>query len=261
MGKDITTDFPHPDPKQAAKKVKLKFCEYWWESWNFEGGNSSKVHGWLDEFKLLERKLNAPYNARLFNQKSKDDGSPEACIDQDMMSKLIQGKMTSSEYKNVNEFDQARVAVRRMRFVVGIFIYMQDPTVADIFAKEKKRKGKIIGHIGKELPNTPKKVGKDSYTAWQPQDLEKRWDEYMDDVFDKAKSTAVESMNLNIKLIKDEWDSNKKAKEFKSAANDSKAEKDQKKALEDMYKDMSSIIKKLEDEWEKVKNWRKPTGW
>jgi hypothetical protein len=32
MGEEITTEFDHPDP---SKDVKIKFCEYWTESWGF----------------------------------------------------------------------------------------------------------------------------------------------------------------------------------------------------------------------------------
>ncbi|EUC44118.1 hypothetical protein COCMIDRAFT_99091 [Bipolaris oryzae ATCC 44560] len=163
------------------------------------------------------------------------------------MTNLIQGKTKESRYKSLSAGEQTRIAVRKMRQVTGTFMYMRDKDIAEIFAKEKNRIGKMIGHIDRELPKTPKvmKSGQ-SCTSWQTQDLEKK---------------GVDFMDFNLKALNQEWDSQRKTDEFKSDAKDDKATQDRKQMLKATHKGIIELIKKTEDAWDKVKNWEKPKDW
>lgn len=150
--------------------------------------------------------------------------------------------------------------------MIGALIYMQQPEIEKIFANEKRRLGVMIGYIDENLHKTPKQ-GKDTnkkvvtFAPWQKQGLGPKWDTYMDQVFDNAKSKAAAYMELHLGNLKKEWTSPKKDNAYKADANDTQKEKDGKQRLKTIHKDMVTSINKAEEEWNKVKGWRKPPGW
>jgi hypothetical protein len=99
---------------------------------------------------------------------------------------------------------------------------------------------------------------KRTYTSWIPQGLGEKWDTYMDKVFERAKKRATNFMDTHIKDLKTEWDSQKKKDEFKVDANDDQKKKDKKKAKEDAHENAISLIEKVQNEWNKVKDWKNP---
>jgi hypothetical protein len=154
-----------------------------------------------------------------------------------------------------------------LREMIGTLKYMQDKDVAESFGKEKKRIGAIIGYVDKELHKTPRLIQRArtreivTSIPWKEQGLGKKWDKYMDEVFEKAKQKATNYMNLNLRNLNEEWDSQKKRDEYKPRLGEDQVEKDKKKALEKTHKDMLVLIKQLREEWDKVKDWKKPTNW
>lgn len=177
------------------------------------------------------------------------------------MTRLIMGNTRESKFRKYDDATQARVAVKRLREITGTFMYMQDKTVAEIFAKEKNRMGKMIGHIDKTLPQTPKVADGQTFTAWQTQDLETKWGTYMDGIFEHAKKRGADFMELNLKNPKKDWDSSKKKLAFRPLAGDNQAIQDRKKALKTAHDEIIALIEKTEEEWERVKNWQKPPNW
>jgi hypothetical protein len=83
----------------------------------------------------------------------------------------------------------------------------------------------------------------------------------MDGVFAQAKQRATEYMKLHLGNLEKEWKSDKKKNEFKAEKNDDDAAKSKKKDLEKIQKDMLALISKTREEWDKVKDWKKPDGW
>ncbi|CAN9377082.1 unnamed protein product [Alternaria sp. RS040] len=219
---------------------------------------------WLDEMTLLEKNINGLVKGRLFNQEKTKDGHYPQIRDKKKMKDLIEGRTKEKRFKNLSldPADQTRIAIQRLRETIGALRYMQDEKVAKIFADQKNRMGAIIGHIDRELHKTPP-VYKDDVEGhpWQEQKLEEKWNAYMDNVFSVAKQRATDYMKLNIGVLKDEWNSDKKKDEFKADSNDDQATKDKKKGLKKTQEQTLALIKKLSDEWDKVKDWPKPKNW
>jgi hypothetical protein len=182
------------------------------------------------------------------------------------MKALVRGNSKDKRFKTLSADGQARIVVQRLRQVIGALKYMQEKDVAAIFAKEKNRIGEMIGYIDKELGKTPRLYtprGKEevSYAPWKEQGLGKKWDKYMDDVFEKAKKKATDFMKLHLDDLDKEWDSQKKKDEYKKDPKDDQKKKDEKKVLEKTHKDMLDSLSKTRKEWDKVKNWEKPANW
>ncbi|RII10006.1 hypothetical protein CUC08_Gglean005996 [Alternaria sp. MG1] len=287
----ITTKFSHPQPGNTAK---LSFCEYWTESWlstpdaaatsdpaATPGPQTKKLpprgwlasqytyrqsgkEMWLDEMTLLESNLNGRVKGILFNQKRTKNGLYIQIRDKKKMKELIEGRTKEKDLKNLNlsPGDQTRVAIQRLRETIGALKYMQDKKISKIFVDQKNRMGAMIGHIDRELHKTPRVYKGDvEGHPWQEQKLEEKWNAYMDNVFSVAKQRATDYMKLNIGVLKDEWNSDKKKNEFKADSNDDQAKKDKKKGLKKTQEETLALIKKLSDEWDKVNDWQKPENW
>jgi hypothetical protein len=186
------------------------------------------------------------------------------------MQAFIEGQTTEKTYASLSHRDQSRIAIQKLRPMIGAFKYMQEKKIAKIFADQKNRIGAMIGHIDRNLHKTPRKFlpGRNSVRKeivigrpWQAQGLEDKWNAYMDNVFAVAKQRATDFMELHLKSLKTEWESTKKTNEFKDDVKDNQAKKDKKKELQQTQEDMLALIKKTRDEWEKVKDWKKPENW
>ncbi|KAF1840458.1 uncharacterized protein K460DRAFT_296911 [Cucurbitaria berberidis CBS 394.84] len=137
--------------------------------------------------------------------------------------------------KNVQPQDSPRVAIQRIRSVVGAFKYMQEKEVVKIFKDEKVRIGVVIDGIDKNLPKTPRVSGTKKYTPWKTLGLGAKWDRLKDEyTSQKAKDAAKD-------------DDKKTPKERNEIAEWAK-----------LREDIEKIIPKLEAEWNKAKGWTKP---
>ncbi|KAI4684264.1 hypothetical protein J4E81_009144 [Alternaria sp. BMP 2799] len=266
MGKEITTKFKNPDPQQnnmVGFSVMQRSPIGWLASvypWKQDGDQM-----WLDEMPLLESETNARYKGRLFIQTLKKSGEYEDIVAERKMKALIKGRDKKLKL-SVN--DQSRRAIQKMRPMIGALKYMQQDSIAEIFANQKNRIGAMIGYIDRELQKTPRqfadatkpKSQEDVIDAlpWQEQGLEKKWDAYMDNVFAVAKQRATDFMTVNLDRLKDEWESSKKTEVPKNFKGDAQAKRNEKNTLEKTQKDMLVLIKKTQDEWDKVKDWAMP---
>lgn len=151
-----------------------------------------------------------------------------------------------------------RDAIYRIRCVIGVFKYMQEPEIAKIFKDEKIRIGIVIDGIDKNLPKTPRIENGVTYTPWKTLGLGAKWDTYMDEVFKTAKTKGTKFVEENIQRLKNEYTTQK----AKDAAKDDTKKKDKdrqsiaqfRKAREDVEK----ILVDLEKTWSESKNWNKP---
>jgi hypothetical protein len=91
----------------------------------------------------------------------------------------------------------ARVLALKLKWVMGARKYQKDPLIARLLGDQKKRIGTILGQIDTELPN--------HNPTWKPQDLEKRWNEYMDQHFLDAKARTDYTLNHYLPLLQNKW--------------------------------------------------------
>ncbi|KAI4681353.1 uncharacterized protein J4E84_007589 [Alternaria hordeiaustralica] len=227
-----------------------------------EGGEEK----WLEEMPLLEKRINGNYKAR----DKTNSGEYEDIVAKDRMQALIEGRTTERNYRSLSPRDQSRLAIQRLRPMTGTFKYMQEDTIAKTFANQKNRIGAMIGHIDRELHRTPRQYVPTRFNnlkepvdalPWQEQGLEDKWDAYMDNVVAVAKKRAADFMELHLDSLKAEWESSKKTEVSKDFVGNAHAKENRKKELEQEQKDMLALIKKAGNEWDKVKDWKKPTNW
>ena len=193
------------------------------------------------------------------------------------MKDLILGTYKKNGKVIIAEANQPREAIQRMRSVVGVFKYMQEPRIETIFKDEKVRIGAVIDGIDQTLPNYPRTVGKDkelrTFTPWDPQGLGRKWDTYMDKVFETAKGKGTRFIVKNLERLNNEFTSKEALDRAKpdpeeededeedeeSEESKEKEEKRRKKAeWARLREDMAGYIAKLEAQWEVVKDWEKP---
>lgn len=183
----------------------------------------------------------------------------------DVMKKLITGKSSIKALQGDSDA-QSRLAVQYLRAVIGVFKYMQEDEVAEIFAKEKNRMGDIIGYLDKEVAKIPRQVVnqygiKVTYKPWVEDGLKIKWHKYMDEVFERAKDKGETFMNTWLDALDLEWNSQKKKDEFKINPKDDRATRDKKAQIEKDYRAMLGLLRKTRTEWGNVKDWKKPANW
>jgi hypothetical protein len=165
--------------------------------------------------------------------------------------------------------NQPRVAIQRMRSVVGTFLYLKEKKVNEIFIKQVDRIGaqlEIMEHALSKTPRTMKKGGRGTgedvrivtFTAWTPLDLKKKWFEYMDVVYKQANEKGLEFMEKNTKRLKEEFTDAKKIKQKDVDDEKTQDAKDKKANEKKLRDDMPGYIKSMEEAWKKAKDWPKP---
>lgn len=160
--------------------------------------------------------------------------------------------------------EQPRVAIQRMRSIVGAYIYLKEKRVNTIFVNQVNRIGQQLENIERALPNNPRIVEKTrpertvTYAAWKYLNLRKKWFEHMNEVYERANNKAQDFMNINMKRLKEEYNDGKM---LKQSDIDKEKDKDKREAMgleKDLREAMKVYIDKLEKEWSKVKDWPKP---
>jgi hypothetical protein len=160
--------------------------------------------------------------------------------------------------KGLQPQDSPRAAIQRIRSIVGVFRYMQEPEIAKIFKDEKVRIGIVIDGIDKNVPKTPRIEGSTTYAPWKTQGLGARWDTYMDKTFNLAKDKGTRFVEDNIKRLKEEYTSQKARDAAKDDPKKTPKERNDIVEWAKLRGDIDSIITKLEAEWNKAKGWKKP---
>lgn len=165
-------------------------------------------------------------------------------------------------------YEQPRIAIQRMRSLVGGYIYMNDKRVNTIFVNQVNRIGQKLENLEQALPKNPRKVtrgrkgGPDhrvvTYDPWKYLDLEKKWYKYMDDIYDRANKKGQEFMNTNLKRLKEEYNDGKMLKQSEIDKEKDPKRRADLKAEKELREAMKVYIDKLDKEWSKWKNWPKP---
>jgi hypothetical protein len=155
-----------------------------------------------------------------------------------------------------------RRAIYYMRGVMGVFKYMQDSDVRRIFRDEKIRIGAVIDGIDKSLHQTPRVVssprGARTFTPWKKLGLGAKWDEYMNDVFKKAKDKGLKFIEDNLELLEDEYISQIALDKAKDDTSKSQAERQAIAEWAQLRSDIASSIATFKAEWYTVPDWVRP---
>jgi hypothetical protein len=85
----------------------------------------------------------------------------------------------------------------KLKWLMGARKYQKDPFISKLLGDQKKRIGKILGEIDSEFPNHE--------PSWKKQDLEKRWDEYMDKKFQDANDRTDGTMNKWLTKLEEKY--------------------------------------------------------
>lgn len=157
--------------------------------------------------------------------------------------------------------DAPRIAIQYLRSVVGVFHYMQDEKVAQIFKDQKVRIGTVIDGIDNSLAATPKKITKKTtrtFEPWTPLGLGEKWDDYMDGVFTQAKDKGIKFVEDNLERLKDQYISQKAKDAAKDDPKKSNRERNEIAEWARLRENIEDMISKLEADWNKAKKWEKP---
>ncbi|KAH7400509.1 hypothetical protein DE146DRAFT_780973 [Phaeosphaeria sp. MPI-PUGE-AT-0046c] len=276
------TDFKDPfDSPNPESQDKLDFCHYWKESWDWKGTSGmpnpdttapgpvpgqppfmQKPFEWFAEaYPFIE---GSSPNARRAHDGEFIMFSEKALYDDKDMDQLIKRAKKKSTKKGIMPHEQPRAVIQRMRSVVGAYKYLTDKRVNTIFVDQVNRIGQQLERLEQALSRNPRIQSKRNperivqYAPWKYLSLEKKWYEYMDDVYKRADKKAQELMAVNMKRLKEEYTD---AKMLKQSDVDKEKDKDKREALElekNLREAMKVYIDKLEQEWSKTKDWPKP---
>lgn len=116
------------------------------------------------------------------------------------MDTIIRRESTDKRTKGTKKgqpHEQPRVAIQRMRDVVGVYLYMKEKNVSQIFIDQVDRIDAQIENIENALEKSPRTAVRKSnepkpdgkfekrtvtFNKWVPQKLKEKWLAYMDDL-------------------------------------------------------------------------------
>lgn len=198
-----------------------------------------------------------------------------------VMKELIERKNTDKEKKGKNKgkpaygepHEQPRVAIQRMRAVVGAYLYLKEEKVDKIFVAQVDRIGAQLEHLENALAKTPRTVMRKekepnaqgivedrpvTYNKWESQKLKEKWFAYMDGVYKNADKKAQEFMKVNLERLNNEYDNKKMIDQKDVDKEKSKDKQTEMKNEKKLRENMKDYIPKLEAAWKNAKNWSKP---
>lgn len=153
--------------------------------------------------------------------------------------------------------EDIRIAVQRVRAVIGMYKYMVEPDIKKYFGEEVKRMGKQMGLIDSTLPSNPRQITRGdirTYDPWQKLGLEAEWKSFADAKFVQAKKKADDFGKKWVKKLKDKKCSSTERAKVKPDPKDTQVQLQKKEEM----KDIQFTVDKLEAEWKKVPSWTKP---
>ncbi|KAI8937308.1 hypothetical protein NX059_006515 [Plenodomus lindquistii] len=260
---------PNPDPAApvaTASAVSIRKTPLQWLAEVYPYWESDTEKGHEDEFVLLQNTINSHSKTRMFsNSQIWDDRETAKMILRTSKRKQAPVKEQRGSTPLVNEpLEQPKAAVQRLRNVIGAYLYLKEPRVNNIFVAQVDRIGAQLQNIENTLKVRPRSMPKldptriVNWSPWKPLGLKEKWFVYMNERYDTAHSKSQKFMKDNIERLNAEYND---AKLIKQADIDKVDDKKKKQALQDEKKlreDMKDIIKKLEDEWAKTKDWPRP---
>jgi len=206
--------FEHPDPRKvqpdpAKPKVEVDFCTYWYESWQL-GKNQAfviplsgqealtpwdhiaasypaKSNQWKAELIALQRNINSPTKANLFNDKSL------MVWDKDDMGRWVASR------------DQRGKVLERMRLLLGVRKYLSEDAIRKIFKRQKEGMGNILDELDTNMRSHARVESGTTFTPWKKQNFKQQWDSFMDEKWKKAADKHSYTMNHYETELRKKW--------------------------------------------------------
>jgi hypothetical protein len=151
--------------------------------------------------------------------------------------------------------EQPRVAIQRLRAVLGAYLYMKEKNIDDIFVAQVDRIGAQLEHIENALTVNPRKMVKKAggkrtviLNKWVPQKLKEKRFVYMDDVYEFADKKAQDFMKDNLARLKTEYNDGKLIQDADIKKEKDKDKQNELKLEKKLREDMKDYIPKLEAE-------------
>jgi chitinase len=93
-----------------------------------------------------------------------------------------------------------------MRELVGSLEYHRDPAIAALLRRQKERVGTMFHQLDTQyLPQNARVSNGVTFTAWQPQGLERRWNEFMNNKFYLALTKTMKVLNSWLSVMQENW--------------------------------------------------------
>ncbi|KAF2005391.1 hypothetical protein P154DRAFT_571114 [Amniculicola lignicola CBS 123094] len=258
--------FEHPDSAEVIENTnpperkKIDFCKYWRESWDLKTEErfaipgetdlktpfqhlvsvypSSEKHS--DELVLLQRKVNAPAKASMWNDNE--------IYKEIKMKPLIEGS-----------HEARRTGIQRLRAVMGVYYYMRDPTIALYFKREVNRIQERLNLIEAQMATHPRIVrerggGIRTYDAYQAQGLGDLWKLYMNERFDLADKKGRGFVDTYLKKYENKYLTAQQVGNAISDPNDTPAQKAEKEAMQGLQR----VIRLARQQYSNLGVWTAP---
>ena len=161
----------------------------------------------------------------------KDGNLDTGVFDEKKITNEITGE-PQGEHKLPKDANNAKLALQKLRSLMGARKYMRDENIAKIFGKQVSRilhdsgtsetlannfasilqvnrMGNMLDKLDKALEQqTREGRGTGTYTPWKRQQLKAFWDEYMNERFLVAKTRTIRDMDKYIALLDTHWGKN-----------------------------------------------------
>ncbi len=112
--------------------------------------------------------------------------------------------------------------------------------------QQKERVGAMFGALDTQhLPNNPRIVNGVTYTAWQPQDLERRWNEFMKSKYFLAVTRTMKVLNTFLPVLQQNWATQAHRDNAKPDDGDSSTIKANKEAAQNLIDDIDALDQKM----------------
>jgi hypothetical protein len=102
---------------------------------------------------------------------------------------------------NSRDIDRARAALVRLKWLMGVRMYMRHKNIKAIFKTQKERIGTVLDALDTSLESNPQP----GLAAWKKQGLKAYWNSYMDEKFKTANTRCENDMTTYLTLMNTKW--------------------------------------------------------
>ena len=162
----------------------------------------------VNEFVVLEHSINIPAKGKVSFILSRDHSRKHLLTDHLLQAWGKENNIVDTS-RWINNMPQsvanARRILKAMRNLVGSIEYHRDPVIAGILRVQKERVGRMFGLIDQALTSRPTVVNGMPFAPWQPQDLQGRWNQFMNQKFYLAQTKTTKVINDYLPRLQEVW--------------------------------------------------------
>ena len=114
--------------------------------------------------------------------------------------------------------------------------------------------GTVFNQLDTAMSNNPRTDNGVQFTAWQKQDLQTKWNQFMNEKYILASAKMKKPIEEWLPKLQQVWANDAKKTAVKDQANDTQKEKADKQAVRDLIADIEAMA----TEWGNLPQWTNP---